>query len=106
MRDCNTEGPDSSRIWTGSGDSSEIECDPNWIWIGLRDSRARDEGRRAGVGEIAPDLEDPWRKGLFDGGLWSEGERRSRAATFGAGLTIFDAAKAGIGNLALVWTGT
>ncbi|EXC06838.1 hypothetical protein L484_017304 [Morus notabilis] len=27
-RNCNTEGPDSGRIWTGSGDSSELEWDP------------------------------------------------------------------------------
>ncbi|EXB44965.1 hypothetical protein L484_026554 [Morus notabilis] len=98
-RDCNIEGPDSDRIWTESGDSSEIEWDPNQIWTGLRDSRARDEGRRAGLGEIAPDLEDPRRKGRFDSGLWSEEERRSRAATFGAGLTIFGVAEAGLGDL-------
>ncbi|EXB59535.1 hypothetical protein L484_009293 [Morus notabilis] len=105
-RDCNTEGPDSSQIWTGSGDSSKIEWDPNRIWTGLRGSRARDEVRRAGLGEIAPDLEDPRRKGRFDCELWSEGERRSRAATFGAGLTISGTAEAGLGNLAAVWTGT
>ncbi|EXC06837.1 hypothetical protein L484_017303 [Morus notabilis] len=79
---------------------------PNQIWTDLRDSRARDGGRRAGLGEITLDLEDPRRKGLFHSGLWSEGERRSRAATFGARLTIFDAAEAGLGNLAAVWTAT
>ncbi|EXC17785.1 hypothetical protein L484_023136 [Morus notabilis] len=96
----------NDKLFSPRGDSSEIEWDPNWIWTGLRDSRARDEGKRAGLGEIAPDLEDPRRKGLFRGGLWSEGERWSRAATFGAGLTISDAAEAGLGNLAAVWTGT
>ncbi|EXB98287.1 hypothetical protein L484_014273 [Morus notabilis] len=101
-RDCNTEGSDSGRIWTGSGDSSEIKWDPNRIWTGLCDFRARDEGRRAGLGKIAPDLEDPRRKG----GLWSKVERRSHAATFGAGLTISGAAKAGLGDLAAVWIGT
>ncbi|EXB54779.1 hypothetical protein L484_019910 [Morus notabilis] len=67
---------------------------------------ARNEGRGAGLGEIAPDLEDQRRKGRFDGGLWSEGERRSRVATFEAGITISGAAEAGLGDLAAVWTGT
>ncbi|EXC31289.1 hypothetical protein L484_011368 [Morus notabilis] len=35
-----------------------------------------------------------------------KGERRSRAAMFGAGLTISGAAKAGLGDLAAVWIGT
>ncbi|EXB54800.1 hypothetical protein L484_019932 [Morus notabilis] len=44
--------------------------------------------------------------GRFDSGLWTEGERRSRAATFGAGLTISGVAEVGLGDLAAVWTGT